>query len=131
LALKLAVDGSGSVDPVVIKRLLGRRPLFGRRPLTIKRSVRTPLRTNGKSQPSHTISQRTSWPILSLDTIKNPFLQHIEDVDRPCNRILGKASYQAIFSVIRDALQGSTFIVDAGYGFQPLFCLRSTALLPA
>lgn len=79
---------------------------------------------SGKSRLSRTISQRTGWPILSLDTIKNPFLQHIEGVDRPFNRTLGKASYQAIFSIIRDAPRGSAFIVDAWFGFQPLSLLE-------
>ena len=74
---------------------------------------------SGKSRLSHAVSQRTGWPVLALDTIKNPFLQHIEGVDRPFNRTLGKASYQAIFSIIREAPRGSTFIVDAWFGFQP------------
>jgi glucokinase len=79
---------------------------------------------SGKSRLSHTISQRTGWPILALDTVKNPFLEHIESVDRLFNRTLGKASYQAIFSIIRDAPRGSTFIVDAWFGFQPLSLLE-------
>jgi glucokinase len=79
---------------------------------------------SGKSRLSHTISQRTGWPILALDTVKNPFLEHIESVDRLFNRTLGKASYQAIFSIIRDAPRGSTFIVDAWFGFQPLALLE-------
>lgn len=74
---------------------------------------------SGKSRLSHAISERTGWPILALDTIKNPFLEHIEGVDRLFNRTLGKASYQAIFSIIRDAPRGSAFIVDAWFGFQP------------
>ena len=79
---------------------------------------------SGKSRLSHTISQRTGWPILALDTVKNPFLEHIESVDRAFNRTLGKASYQAMFSIIRDAPRGSAFIVDAWFGFQPLSLLE-------
>jgi glucokinase len=79
---------------------------------------------SGKSSVSHAVSERTGWPVLALDTIKNPFLAHIEGVDRLFNRTLGKASYQAIFAIIRDAPQGSTFIVDAWFGFQPLDLLR-------
>jgi glucokinase len=79
---------------------------------------------SGKSRLSHVLSERTGWPILALDTIKNPFLEHIEGVDRLFNRTLGKASYQAIFSVVHDAPAGSTFIVDAWFGFQPIELLQ-------
>ncbi|MBO9100639.1 MULTISPECIES: ROK family protein [unclassified Rhizobium] len=79
---------------------------------------------SGKSRLSHAVSEATGWPILALDTVKNPFLEYIEDVDRLFNRTLGKASYKAIWSVIRDAPDGSTFIVDAWFGFQPLELLR-------
>jgi glucokinase len=74
---------------------------------------------SGKSRLAKALSERTGWPILSLDGIKNPFLQHIGPVDRDFNRTLGKASYQAIWSVIADAPVGSTFIIDAWFGFQP------------
>jgi glucokinase len=74
---------------------------------------------SGKSRLAKSLSQYTGWPILSLDGIKNPFLEHIGGVDRDFNRILGKASYQAIWSFIRDAPAGSTFIIDAWFGFQP------------
>jgi glucokinase len=79
---------------------------------------------SGKSRLSHAMSERTGWPILSIDTVKNPFLEHIDGVDRLFNRTLGKASYQAIWSVIRDAPEGSAFIVDAWFGFQPIELLR-------
>ncbi len=78
----------------------------------------------GKSRVSHGLSQMTGWPVLALDTVKNPFLAHIDNVDRLFNRTLGKASYQAIFSIIRDAPEGSTFIVDAWFGFQPIGLLQ-------
>jgi glucokinase len=79
---------------------------------------------SGKSRLSHAISAQTGWPILALDTVKNPFLEHIEGVDRLFNRTLGKASYKAIWSIIRDAPEGSTFIVDAWFGFQPTEVLQ-------
>jgi glucokinase len=79
---------------------------------------------SGKSRMSHAISARTGWPVLALDTVKNPFLEHLEGVDRLFNRTLGKASYQAMWSIIRDAPDGSTFIVDAWFGFQPLDLLK-------
>ena len=80
---------------------------------------------SGKSRLAKALSERTGWPILSLDKIKNPFLQHIGPVDRDFNRTLGKASYQAIWSVIADAPANSTFIVDAWFGFQPKAQLES------
>ena len=80
---------------------------------------------SGKSRLAKALSLRTGWPILSLDSIKNPFLQHIGPVDRDFNRTLGKASYQAIWSFIAEAPTGSTFIVDAWFGFQPKAQLES------
>jgi glucokinase len=79
---------------------------------------------SGKSRISHELSELTGWPVLALDTVKNPFLEHIEGVDRQFNRTLGKASYQAIWSIIRDAPDGSSFIVDAWFGFQPMELLK-------
>ncbi|MQB41289.1 ROK family protein [Rhizobium sp. ICMP 5592] len=80
---------------------------------------------SGKSSLAKSLSQRTGWPVLSLDGIKNPFLEHIGPVDRDFNRTLGKASYQAIWSFIREAPVGSTFIVDAWFGFQPKALLEA------
>lgn len=74
---------------------------------------------SGKSHVASRISGETGWPMLALDTIKNPFLELIEGVDRPFNRVLGRASYKAIFATIRDAAPGTTFVVDAWFGFQP------------
>ncbi|MET3927398.1 ROK family protein [Devosia sp. 2618] len=74
---------------------------------------------SGKSRVAHALSERTGWPLLTLDTIKNPFLEVIEGVDRPFNRTLGKASYKAIWSLVADAPAGTTVIVDAWFGFQP------------
>jgi glucokinase len=79
---------------------------------------------SGKSRLSHAVAARSGWPVLALDTIKNPFLEHIDGVDRLFNRTLGKASYKAIWSIIRDAPDGSAFIVDAWFGFQPVELLR-------
>jgi len=74
---------------------------------------------SGKSTVARAIADRTGWPLLTLDTIKNPFLEHLGGGDRLFNRTLGRASYQAIWSLVRDAPAGSTFIVDAWFGFQP------------
>lgn len=74
---------------------------------------------SGKSGVARALSDQTGWPVLALDTVKAPFLTELAPVDRPFNRTLGRASYAAIFDVIRDAPAGSTVIVDAWFGFQP------------
>jgi glucokinase len=74
---------------------------------------------SGKSGVARALSEQTGWPLLSLDTIKDPFLREIEGVDRPFNRKLGRASMGAMFATFREAPAGSTFIMDAWFGFQP------------
>ena len=74
---------------------------------------------SGKSGVAALLAQETGWPVLSLDTVKNPFLEEIADVDRPFNRKLGRASLKAMFAVLRDAPDGTTVIMDAWFGFQP------------
>ncbi|TPL89901.1 ROK family protein [Mesorhizobium sp. B2-3-13] len=74
---------------------------------------------SGKSTVSRGIADRMGWPLLALDTVKNPFLELLGGADRQFNRTLGRASYQAIWSLVGDAPAGSTFIVDAWFGFQP------------
>lgn len=74
---------------------------------------------SGKSRLAVELSAYSGWLQLSLDGIKNPFLQRLENVDRPFNRVLGQASYQVIWDIIGGAPEGSTFIVDAWFGFQP------------
>ncbi|OWV86847.1 ROK family protein [Rhizobium sp. R693] len=94
-------------------------------PLAAKRLVMVNgVPASGKSRVAHSLAERTGWPILALDTIKNPFLELIEGVDRPFNRVLGRASYKSIFSIIKDSAPGSTFIVDAWFGFQPIEVLK-------
>ncbi|KTQ97265.1 transcriptional regulator [Aureimonas ureilytica] len=74
---------------------------------------------SGKSGVARALSDETGWPILSIDTVKNPFLAEIEGVDRPFNRKLGRASMAAMFALAREAPEGTTFILDAWFGFQP------------
>ena len=74
---------------------------------------------SGKSTISRAIADATGWPLLTLDTIKNPFLEQLGGGDRLFNRTLGRASYEAIWALVRDAPEGATFIVDAWFGFQP------------
>lgn len=75
---------------------------------------------SGKSAVARALSDATGWPILTLDTIKNPFLTILPPGDRLFNRTLGRASYNAIFDLIADAPADSTFIIDAWFGFQPI-----------
>ncbi|WP_027054344.1 ROK family protein [Mesorhizobium erdmanii] len=74
---------------------------------------------SGKSTVSRGVADRMGWPLLALDTIKNPFLEVLGGGDRLFNRTLGRASYQAIWSVVGEAPAGTTVIVDAWFGFQP------------
>ncbi|WP_394892322.1 ROK family protein [Mesorhizobium sp. AaZ16] len=74
---------------------------------------------SGKSNVARELSQATGWPALSLDTVKDPFLEEIESVDRSFNRKLGRASLRAMFSVLAEAPAGTTVIMDAWFGFQP------------
>jgi glucokinase len=75
---------------------------------------------SGKSAVADALSRAAGWPILRLDTIKDPFLQELAPVDRLFNRTLGRASYASIFNVIADAPAGTTVIIDAWFGFQPV-----------
>ena len=79
---------------------------------------------SGKSTVAHAISIAKNWPLLTLDTIKEAFFAHLGTGDRDYNRLLGKASYQAIFTLIRDFPDGTTVVIDAWFGFQPLEVLR-------
>lgn len=74
---------------------------------------------SGKSTVSRGIAERMGWPLLALDTIKNPFLEVLGGGDREFNRTLGRASYQAIWSVVGEAPASTVFVVDAWFGFQP------------
>jgi predicted NBD/HSP70 family sugar kinase len=74
---------------------------------------------SGKSSVARLIADARSWPILALDSVKESFFDHLGIGDREFNRKLGRASYQAMFSIVRDAPEGMTFILDAWFGFQP------------
>lgn len=80
---------------------------------------------SGKSTVAAALSRATGWPVLSLDTIKTPFLAILPPGDRLFNRTLGRASYAAIFDVVAEAPPGCTFILDAWFGFQPTEVLEA------
>jgi len=73
---------------------------------------------SGKSSVAAHLSAQTGWPILSLDTVKNPFLTEFAPVDRPTNRRFGYAAYNAIFDMIGQHAPDATVIIDAWFGFQ-------------
>lgn len=75
---------------------------------------------SGKSRVAETLSKENGWPLLALDTIKAPFLRELPPGDRLFNRVLGRASYAAMFDTIAAAPGGTTFVLDAWFGFQPL-----------
>lgn len=74
---------------------------------------------SGKSTVAAELSRSTGWPVISLDTLKNPFLIEFHPVDRPTNRRFGTATYNAIFDLIAQFPADATVIVDAWFGFQP------------
>ncbi|WEX10602.1 ROK family protein [Chelativorans sp. AA-79] len=80
---------------------------------------------SGKSHVANLLSRATGWPVLRLDSIKNPFLAELGGADRALNRTLGRASYAAIFETLRDAPDGTVAIIDAWFGFQPVDVLES------
>ena len=75
---------------------------------------------SGKSSVARALSKATAWPLLTLDTIKEAHFQHLGTGDRDYNRMLGRASYEAIFALIADFPEDATVIIDAWFGFQPL-----------
>ena len=80
---------------------------------------------SGKSRVAAALSDASGWPVYALDTVKDPFLSEIGGVDRAFNRVLGRASYRAIFALIAAGPPDMTAIVDAWFGFQPRDLLQS------
>lgn len=79
---------------------------------------------SGKSGVARALADATGWPVLALDTVKNPFLTILPPGDRLFNRTLGRASYAAIFDLIAEAPADTTVIIDAWFGFQPTQVLQ-------
>ena len=79
---------------------------------------------SGKSTVARAICQAKGWPLLTLDTIKEAFFAHLGTGDRDYNRLLGKASYQAIFALIKDFPDDAIVVIDAWFGFQPVEILQ-------
>ncbi len=74
---------------------------------------------SGKSSIARLIADHFNYPILSLDSIKEPFMMQFADIiDRPFNRKLGNAAYQAMFQIVNESPNDSMFVLDAWFGFK-------------
>jgi glucokinase len=62
---------------------------------------------------------------FSLDTVKEALFAHLGHGDRDHNRLLGRASYEAIFACIGELPDTVIPIVEAWHGFQPEEVLRA------
>ncbi|WP_370426420.1 glucokinase [Pantoea vagans] len=74
---------------------------------------------SGKSTLTHALSQHFGWPVLTLDSLKEPFMSCFAPVDRQRNRQLGCAAYQAIWNIVGKAPASQIWLIDAWFGFQP------------
>jgi glucokinase len=79
---------------------------------------------SGKTRLADLCARLTGWPVLGLDTVKDPFLAAIGTIDRPFNRRLGVASLGAMADLVARWPDGATVILDAWFGFQPLDVIR-------
>ncbi len=74
---------------------------------------------SGKSTIASMISNEFDLPVLTLDTIKEPFMLLHSQISRDFNRELGKAAYHAIWSTVKQAPANCVYVIDAWFGFQP------------
>jgi glucokinase len=119
-ALRAGVDSLiAAFDPERVI-LGGGRGAGGAGPRAMKRVILVNgVPASGKSTLARALAAKTGWPVLALDTVKEALFAHLGAGDREHNRLLGRASYQAIFAAIGDFPDGATAIVDAWFGFQP------------
>lgn len=62
---------------------------------------------------------------LALDTVKEALFEHLGTGDRDHNRMLGRASYHALFNAIAGFPDPLVPVLDAWHGFQPEAVLRA------
>ncbi|MDZ7278451.1 glucokinase [Pantoea eucrina] len=79
---------------------------------------------SGKSTLTRALAQQFGFPVLTLDSLKEPFMRYFAPVDRQRNRQLGCAAYQAIWNVVGQAPAECTWLIDAWFGFQPVSVLQ-------
>lgn len=75
---------------------------------------------SGKSTVARGIAERLGCPLMTLDTVKDPLFEFFGIGDREHNRKLGRASYAVIFAAVGDWPDGTSVVIDAWFGFQPL-----------
>ena len=73
---------------------------------------------SGQSTLTRALSHRFGWPVLTLDSLKEPFMACFAPVDRQRNRQLGCAAYQAIWNIVGQAPASQIWLIDAWFGFQ-------------
>ena len=78
----------------------------------------------GKSTIARDISVALSVPLLGLDTVKEALFGELGTGDRLYNRKMGRASYAAIWALVGAFPTGTTVVVDAWFGFQPVELLH-------
>ncbi len=74
---------------------------------------------SGKSTVTRLLSDIYGLPLLTIDGIKEPFMARFTDIDRPFNRQLGCAAYEALWSIVGQAPANCVWLLDAWFGFQP------------
>ncbi|NIG17219.1 ATP-binding protein [Pantoea sp. Al-1710] len=74
---------------------------------------------SGKSTLTRAMAEQFGFPVLTLDSLKEPFMASFAPVDRLRNRQLGCAAYQAIWKVVGQAPNCCVYLIDAWFGFQP------------
>lgn len=79
---------------------------------------------SGKSTLTRLMSQQFGLPVLTLDSVKEPFMASFAPVDRQRNRQLGCAAYQAIWQIVSQAPAECIYLIDAWFGFQPKHVLE-------
>lgn len=75
----------------------------------------------GKSTIAHAIAERLALPILSLDTVKEALYDVLGNGggDREHNRTLGRASQEAIWSLVADFPRDGAVILEAWFRMPP------------
>lgn len=75
---------------------------------------------SGKSTVARDLSRCLRVPLLGLDTVKEALFSELGAGDRLYNRKMGRASFAAIWALVGAFPPGSTVVVDAWFGFQPV-----------
>jgi glucokinase len=76
---------------------------------------------SGKSSIAHAVGARLELPVLSLDSVKEALFDELGDADgdREFGRALGRASMQAIWSVVADFPPTSAVVIEAWFRLPP------------